>query len=58
MNSISHFVFLKTIIKKDIDKSKAKSPQLEPKSPRPLVRTRSRNKSMENFVKFQWSWTL
>jgi hypothetical protein len=56
MNSITHFVFLKNIVKKDIDKIKTKSPQL--KSPCPLVRTRSRNKSIENFVKFQWSWTL
>jgi hypothetical protein len=58
MNYISHFVFLKNIVKKDNDKIKAKSPQLKPKSPRPLVRTLSRNKSMENFFKFQWSWTL
>ena len=57
MNSIAYFLLLKNI-KKDIDKIKTKSPQIKQKSQRPLVKTRSRNKSMENFVKFQWSWTL
>jgi len=25
---------------------------------KPLVRTKSRNKSMDNFMKFQWGWTV
>jgi len=25
---------------------------------KPITRTKSRNKSMDNFMKFQWGWTI
>ena len=53
MNSFIHFYFMKEILNTNkIEKSKPK------KSVPTLVKTKSRNKSIENFAKFQWSWTL
>ena len=44
----------------DINKSnklKPKSPKLKPKSPKVLLKL-DRVKSIENFIKYQWAWTL
>ena len=72
MSSISNLVFVKNLFNKDINNAKEKSPRTNlprpspslpslpslPSPPSQLTRTTSRNKSVENFLKYQWSWTL
>ena len=60
MNSITHFIFIKNSGKSELDKIKKESSKIKDKvkSPRPLKRTKSRNKSTENFLKFQWPWII
>ena len=57
MNSITHFVFLKYIIENDLKKSNNNnlnqdSFKIENK------KLKKNNNSVDNFLKFQWSWTL
>ena len=46
MNSITHFIFIKNSGKSELDKIKKESSKIKDKvkSPRPLRRTKSRNK--------------
>ena len=56
MNTITHFVFLKYIIENDLKKIK-KTNYLNNTSKNDSKLKRNNN-SVDNFFKFQWSWTL
>lgn len=57
MNSITHFVFLKYIIENDLKKSNKNN--LNQNSFKIENKKLKKNKnSVDNFLKFQWSWTL
>ena len=59
MNSITHFAFLKYIIENDIKKSKNNEKNLNQNSFKIENKKLKKNKnSVDNFLKFQWSWTL
>jgi len=59
MNSITHFVFLKYIIENDLKKSKKNKNNLNENSFKIENKKLKKNKnSVDNFLKFQWSWTL
>ncbi len=58
MNSLINFFFMKEILNKNTNKIERSKPKSPKKSVPTLVKTKSRNKSIENFTKFQWSWTL
>ena len=40
------------------DNTKLNSKKIEIKIPDPSPKTMKRNKSRDNFIKYQWSWTI